>query len=205
MKSLVHSPPFIEKSRIRTLGLYVANALYWRIEVEEFYSSLLLLIRCLPASLAEGGSFEMDPLSLTASIITVVGAASTVSRGLKKILSARNLPHIVLQLNNEVTDLQVVIQDVEDLLCRRAQVNREDRKPLQKQASLVRALEHANQTLLALQSLIACKLTTVDSRDGRIKFKRKSWLLVESRVKSLKDEIRTDRLRLSAAQSLLAS
>lgn len=147
----------------------------------------------------------MDPLSLTASIITVVGAASTVSRGLKKILSARNLPHIVLQLNNEVTDLQVVIQDVEDLLCRRAQVNREDRKPLQKQESLVRALEHANQTLLALQSLIACKLTTVDSRDGRIKFKRKSWLLVESRVKSLKDEIRTDRLRLSAALSLLAS
>lgn len=49
VKSLVHSPPFIEKSRIRTLSFCVANALYWIIEVKEFYSSLLLLIRCLLA------------------------------------------------------------------------------------------------------------------------------------------------------------
>ena len=147
----------------------------------------------------------MDPLSLTASIIAVIGAGSAVSKGLEKILSARKLPNIVLQLNNEVTDLQYVVQDVDDLLRQQAQVNREDRRPLQDQASLVRALEHAKQTILALQSLIAYQLTTVDSRDGRTKTNRISWLKVQSEVKRLKSEIRTDRLRLSAGLSILAS
>lgn len=47
----------------------------------------------------------MDPLSLTASIIAVVGTGSAVSRGLKKVLLARDLPDVILQLNNEVVDL----------------------------------------------------------------------------------------------------
>lgn len=147
----------------------------------------------------------MDPLSLTASIITVVGAGSAVNKGLKKILLARNLPDIVLQLNNEVTDIKYVVHDVDNLLRQHAQINLDDRRPSQSQASLAWALERAKQTLLALESLIAYELTTVDSHDGRTKIDWISWLRVESKVKSLKDDVRTDRLRLSAALSLLAS
>ena len=147
----------------------------------------------------------MDPLSMTAGILAIIGAGSTIRKGLKKIISARRLPDILLQLNNEVTDLQYVVQDVDDLLRQRSQSTAEDQCPLSGHASLTSALEHAKATLLALESLIVNELTTVDSLDGRTKLNRITWLRVESKVKSLKDNIRTDRIRLSSALSLLAS
>ena len=142
----------------------------------------------------------MDPLSLTAGILAIVGAGNTVRKGLKKIISARRLPDILLKLNNEVTDLQYVVQDVDDFLRQRSQ-----HCPLSSHASLTSALEHAKATLLALESLIVYELTTVDTLDGRTKIDWVTWLRVESKVKSLKDDIRTDRVRLSSAPSLLAS
>ena len=147
----------------------------------------------------------MDPLSMTASILAVVGAGSTVRKGLKKLISARRLPDILLQLNNEVTDLQYIIQDVNDLLRQRSQSTGEDRCPLSSHTSLTSALEHAKATLLALESLIVYELTIVDSLNGRTKIDWIMWLRVESKVKSLTDDIRTDRVRLSSALSLLAS
>ena len=142
---------------------------------------------------------------MTAGILAVIGAGSTVRKGLKKIISARRLPDVLLQLNNEVTDLQYVVQDVDNLLRQRSQSTGEDRCSLSSHASLTSALEHAKATLLALESLIIHELTTVDSLDGRTKMNRITWLRVESKVKSLKDDIRTDRVRLSSALSLLAS
>ena len=144
----------------------------------------------------------MDPLSITAGILAIVGAGSTIGKGLKKIIAARHLPDTLLQLNNEVIDLQYVVQDVDDVLRRQARTIGEDQSS---PASLTSALEHAKHTLLALESLIAYDLTTVDSRDGTMRMSRISWLRVESKVKGLKDNIRTDRVRLSSALSLLAS
>ena len=138
----------------------------------------------------------MDPLSVTAGILAIIGAGSTIRKGLKKIISARHLPDSLLQLNNEVTDLQYVVQDVDDLLRQRSQSTEEDRCPLSSHASLNSALEHAKATLSALESLIVHELTTVDRHDGRTKINRITWLRVESKVKSLKDDIRTDRVRL---------
>ncbi len=138
----------------------------------------------------------MDPLSMTASILAIVGAGSAIGKGLKKIISARRLPDILLQLNNEVTDLQYVVQDVDDLL---------RQGPLPSHASLTSALKYIKRTLLALESLIAYELTIIDSRDGRSRLDWIAWLRVESKVARLKDDIRTDRIRLSSALSLLTS
>ena len=147
----------------------------------------------------------MDPLSLTAGILAIVGAGSTIGKGLKKIISARSIPGILLQLHNEVTDLRYVIQDVDDLLRRQVQVSREDEELFPRHASLISALEYAKRTLLTLESLIAYDLTVIDSRDGRIRIDWFSWIRAESKVKILKDDICTDRVRLSSALSLLAS
>ena len=142
---------------------------------------------------------------MTASIIAVVGAGSAVSRGLKKILSARNLPDVILQLNNEVVDLQYVIQDVHELLQQQAQSAVEDPGLSPSHTSLSWALERAKRTLLALESLIAYELTTVDSRNGETKIDWDSWLQAESKVKRLNEDVRTDRVRLSLGLNLLAS
>ena len=140
----------------------------------------------------------MDPLSLTASIIAIVGGGNTVGKGLKKILSASHLPDILLQLNNEVTDLQYTVQDINDLLQLQTQ------KPLSSYASLTSALKFSKQTLLVLESLIAYELTTVDSRNRQTRIDWISWLRVEPKIKRLKEDIRADRVRLSSALTLLA-
>ena len=147
----------------------------------------------------------MDPLSLTASILAIIGVGSTIGKSLKKLLSARRLPDILLQLNNDLTDLRYVVHDVDDLLQQQVQVTGEDREPLSSYASLTSALEHAKKTLVALESLIVYELTTVNSRDGRTRIDWMSWLRVESKVKRLEKDIRTDRVRLSSAMSLLTS
>lgn len=147
----------------------------------------------------------MDPLSLTASIIAVVGAGSKIGKGLKKLVAARHMPDIVLALNNEVSDLRCVVHDLDDLLWQHDQVAHEDRGPLPGHASLSSALKHAKETLLALKSLIAYELTTVDSTNGHIKMDWSSWLRAEAKAQKLKDDIHTDRVRLSSALSLLAS
>ena len=147
---------------------------------------------------------EMDPLSITAGILAVTGAGSTIGKGLKKILFARREP-LLFQLNNEVTDLHFVVQGVRDLLQQSTQTNRDNKGFISTRASLVSALEHVKETLLALESLIAYRLTSINSRDGRTKVDRITWLQVEPEVKSIKDDIRTDRVRLSTALGLFAA
>jgi hypothetical protein len=43
-----------------------------------------------------------DPLSLTASILAVVGAAQAAAKGIRKIIALKNAPEQLLQIYNEV-------------------------------------------------------------------------------------------------------
>lgn len=52
----------------------------------------------------------MDPLSLTASIIAVIGAASATAQALEKLRSLRHAPQQILVVLNEVCRL--ACQDV---------------------------------------------------------------------------------------------
>lgn len=98
----------------------------------------------------------MDPLSVTAGIIAIFQAGGTLSNGLKKIISLKNAPDILLALSNEVADIQGVLQDVENLLQEHLEIT--GAEPV---TSIGRVLEKVKSTLLKLQSLLAYKLTTV--------------------------------------------
>ena len=54
-----------------------------------------------------------DPLSLAASVITVIGAADNVGKLLAKIQSMKDAPNELLALINEVSDLRLVLGDIE--------------------------------------------------------------------------------------------
>jgi hypothetical protein len=58
----------------------------------------------------------MDPLSITAGILAIFGAGGKVGNGLRKLVQLRDAPDALLALCNEVTDLQCVVQNVDDLL-----------------------------------------------------------------------------------------
>ena len=142
----------------------------------------------------------MDPLSATASILTIVGTAGVIGKGLSKIIALRRAPDILLALNNEVADLYCVVQAVDHLI-------REHSETTHAAAitNLCRALEKAQTTLFKLEDLIRDELTIVKGCDGERKLDRIVWLRSASKVRELKDQLRADRNDLSSALSLLAS
>lgn len=59
----------------------------------------------------------MDPLSLAANIIAVIGAASATAEGLKRIVRLRQAPEEALQFMNEVHFSSILSMIVSDIYC----------------------------------------------------------------------------------------
>ncbi|MCJ1312345.1 hypothetical protein MMC25_006019 [Agyrium rufum] len=57
----------------------------------------------------------MDPLSLVAGIIAVVGAGGQAANAIRKIASLRGASDVVLALNNEISDLHVILVAIQDV------------------------------------------------------------------------------------------
>ncbi|KAK3172849.1 hypothetical protein OEA41_006174 [Lepraria neglecta] len=123
----------------------------------------------------------MDPLSMTASIIAVVGVGGTIGKGLAKIVALRHAPQIVLALNNEIADLQCVVQDIDDLLRR------------------------CSEMTDFLPPTISSELTSIKGKRNEAELDRSVWLRAEHKAQKLKDEIRDAMVRLASTLSLLAS
>lgn len=51
----------------------------------------------------------MDPISLTASIIAVLGLASKVSNALRSLYDLRHAPQEILELANEVIEKNLAV------------------------------------------------------------------------------------------------
>ena len=58
----------------------------------------------------------MDPLSITASILALIGVLSKASKTFAKIRRMRDAPAIIQALNNEVSDLRLMLLDANDHL-----------------------------------------------------------------------------------------
>ena len=141
----------------------------------------------------------MDPFSLTVGILTLLSAGGTISKTLNKIITLK-APDVLFALNNEVVDLQIVVQDVSNLLHQHSEISQA--APLK---SVCFALDKAKRTLLHLESLIAYEFTKTTGKDNELRLDRSAWFRLEPKVLKLKNEIREDRLRLSAALSVLSS
>ena len=129
----------------------------------------------------------MDPLSITASLITVLGTGGAVTKGLGMILNLKNAPNILLQLNNEVSDLTLVIRAVDDL-CRRSQLTHA--APTQEEV-VYSALERARNVVLDLEKLIEYTLTKQTSSGSHVN--RIAWLASLDRIKKTRTAIRAIR------------
>lgn len=137
----------------------------------------------------------MDPLSITAGILAIFGAGGKVGNGLKKLVQLKDAPDVLLALCNEVTDLQCVVQDTEDLLQQWGEVNALP-------SSIKGALNQAKATVLDLGKIIFYDLTTITGR-GEYRVDRSSWLRAETKVAAIKERIQAASLSLVNALSLL--
>lgn len=58
----------------------------------------------------------MDPLSIAASVVALIGAANQIAKGVNALASLRGAPAFFLSLNNELSDILLVLTETEVLL-----------------------------------------------------------------------------------------
>ena len=131
-----------------------------------------------------------DPLSITASIIAVIGAAEGVSKGFSKIKDIRKAPSDLLALMNEVSDLSVILGDVE------SNIRHADRVPLPREqtAHMSALIQRAKDRLLELDQLIQFRL--VKPATDKIKISRREWTIAKPTITKLRESLRDIRLNL---------
>ncbi len=142
----------------------------------------------------------MDPLSISASVVTLLGAGGTLSKLLSKCISLKNAPDVLRALNDEVSQLQSIVNDVNDLLWTAARDT--DGHPPK---SLISTLSRVKSILLQLESYISYQLTTVTVDGESIRLDKSVYLRTERRLQELKDEIYASSIALTSALSLFAS
>ena len=140
----------------------------------------------------------MDPLSLTASIIAVLGAGGTVSKGLQRIRQLKHAPEILLQLNNEITDMNCLVLAVDELFRQCS-----DPIPATQQEVICKSLEQAKTMVLEMEKLIEYDLTRETDLGSEVA--RLSWIRSSDKLKKTKDGIHRARSNLNAAWTVMSS
>ncbi|KAK0511488.1 hypothetical protein JMJ35_006061 [Cladonia borealis] len=126
-----------------------------------------------------------DPLSLTASIIAVVGAADEVTKGLRRLKAAKGAPKGLQDLLEDVEQLEMVLN------CVKSTVLGSGSPPIE----LATLTGEAGSKLLELRSLIEYTLTKAGASD---KVDRWQWLRKVNEVERLRNQLGTIRLNLLA-------
>jgi Fungal N-terminal domain of STAND proteins len=67
----------------------------------------------------------MDPLSISASIVALLGAAGAVVNGLQKLTSIYHASNSLLALINELSDFQVVLCSLSSVVTQRENISLE--------------------------------------------------------------------------------
>ena len=154
----------------------------------------------------------MDPLSLTASIIAIIGVGGQAAKAIKRLASAKGAPDSLLALNNEVSDLRLIVTAIEDII--RTQRSLGGRLHPGSQAyetsvnaSIVPSLDQANQKVHELDAMYQ-RLTQSTFRSSTSVIpdvNRSTWLVEQRKLKLLQEDLRSSRVKLAAVLGLLNS
>ena len=128
----------------------------------------------------------MDPLSITVSIITLLGAGGTISKGLDRIRSLKTAPDTLLQLHNEISHLHLIIHAVDGIYRQNDDPNTGGQQEI-----VCAVLKRAKDTVLELEKVIAYVLTKETSNGAELD--RVAWLRALKKVKKLQSDMRNVR------------
>ena len=151
----------------------------------------------------------MDPLSISVSIVALIGAAQQVAAGLNKLASLRGAPAAVLALNNELSDLRLVLSEAEPLLLKHGRATAGIRASDTTQTAtstvandtrLKLSIERAKDKLVELELIIQSRLMT---RMGAID--RLGWLKEQDKIRKALEDLRIARLNITAMLGVVTS
>ena len=143
----------------------------------------------------------MDPLSVTASCIAVVGAGGAAVKGLKKLRNLKKLPDALLSIINEIADITLVVQDIRSSF----RLHQDLSNISQASTDVIdQLLDRAQTTLLELDQIINIRLLEAPGRNGEPSFSRTAWIFEEQRILRLQSSLRATRLDLAARFAALS-
>lgn len=144
----------------------------------------------------------MDPLSITASSIAILGALTSTSKGIGKLVSLRKAPAELQALSNEVEAFRSLLVIVQSSI-RQAQESETYQEYVE---ALFQMLDDAQKAALELQSKVEYQLkrgVEVD-KNGFPKVSRASWLKSAKDIEQLRAKIRDARSNLAVGLQALS-
>ena len=144
----------------------------------------------------------MDPLSLTVGVFSLLGACNTVSKTLAKIRKLKRAPEIVQALNNEISDLRLILADVSEQLVKYA---RNDESIPTASASRDQAtielcsltLERGKEKILQVEELIQCRLLK-PGQEPKLRVNQYAFFRRHQELVQLQTDIRDMRQKTSS-------
>jgi hypothetical protein len=150
----------------------------------------------------------MDPLSLAASILAVVGAGAQTIKLLKKVASYQNPPLVALALNNELSDLRLSVLAIEELLT--GQSKEFDASSIQDAARrsnmmaiVTSSLERGSDLVTKLGSVLDPLLELSLRPDVAGPKKWINWVKEDKKLKRFGDDLHRVRMGLNTALGIL--
>ena len=135
----------------------------------------------------------MDPLSITASAIAVATLAASTCRAFADLRSlCKSLPGRLHALNNEVSDIEVVLVQVATVFNERACLP----IPTHQREAIPRLLEQAEAKLSELQRSIK-QLTRLCDRAKTVVFQAHIWRKEQPKLKALQNDIKAVKCNLN--------
>ncbi|KAI4174725.1 MAG: hypothetical protein LQ343_002096 [Gyalolechia ehrenbergii] len=145
----------------------------------------------------------MDPVSVAASLLTLLGAAATAGRALDRLSSLKHAPDHLIALVNEVSDLRVVLHNVRDAVQVRA-------KTTQECGNLAHIVHRASVKMSELNRLIYGNLVKTGGTgcnsladEDTVKASRRAFLRHSGKIRALKDDLQELKLSLLVAMGTL--
>ncbi|CAL8574443.1 hypothetical protein XPA_000403 [Xanthoria parietina] len=141
----------------------------------------------------------MDPLSVTASVLTILGVATQVTKGLAKVRALHYAPAELSSLINEVSDLRAIISQVATFS---NQLEEERfRGPV---IALKSHLDRATDQLRSLENLINAELIKIRN-NGTTRISRTAWIRLSPDIDMMRRELRSNRVNIGTALGIVTS
>ncbi len=134
----------------------------------------------------------MEPLSVTASVVAVLGAARRLSKGVGLLKAAKDAPESLDDLLLHLSGIEEVLQAIQDV----------STEPSTVSAGLTRVLGRTKAKFVEMESLIQYALTEAGESS---KVDRWQWLRKRGEVENLQrqlDALRNDLTALICTQNL---
>ena len=130
-----------------------------------------------------------EVVGLAASVLTLLAAADQVAKGLDKLASIKEAPAAVLALNNEVSEIRLILCEAQPLL---QQYQGTVASTVTEDRSLQVTIDRAKERLTDLQSIVGTRLLRrMGTRD------RFGWLYEQDKVQKALCDVRAAREKVT--------